>query len=340
MMEMFIENISDSASAMEANSTTTEQLHQSSWFQCSSGKLLQPLDILQYIVFPTQRHHTGRYFCTIPSPLTFSGLNNLLPPPSKFFAPSDLVDTIVASFAVCLFVTIAMVILKIGWEQVDQRFNSIQPAHKKWYVVAYLCKGILLSFIAFSSGYWRLAYDFLVARELTSLEILQLKRCAVIMVTPDVVGLFMVPKMPKSSVMHHAASGVFLLLVSSIDYTTYEPYGLPGMCRMIASYGILIVIAFPLYAYVAMRIVYPKASWLSVLAKLALLSYGAYYAFNMIVQSLWVIISIARLQITLYTVFYLLIFPALFWPDTVFLQFLIKMNSIYTEVDRKRQHNE
>lgn len=100
--------------------------------------------------------------------------------------------------------TVAMYLVHVIWNKIDEKFSSINPSHKKWYVIANLSKAFLLGIQALSFRYWWWVYIiyFKVWRHVYRLE---LKRCTVLYIVTDVVALYMVPKLPWSTFLHHIA---------------------------------------------------------------------------------------------------------------------------------------
>ncbi len=303
------------------------------WYRCSNGKLVEPLDIL-HLLFPNVgRNSSDNDVCFVPRHLTFSPLRALLPDPTGYFVPDDLVDSIVALTILCVLVTVGLILCKLVWEKVDPRFAAISPPHKKWYVVANLFKAFFLACLAISSRYVIQTYKQFFLDEFRMIE---LKRCTMIYVVTDVVALYMVPRLPRSTVLHHIATTTLCLTVSSVDMTVKGWGGLLGVSKMTILYGTFSSIAYPVNAYLALRVVYRKAKWLDGLVNISLWTYVACCAGNWSVHAVWLVRAVMSFDVSVATLLYLVAVSTMVHDDIVLIRWLWSRGSPMAEKQRSQ----
>ena len=311
----------------------TNSLYNGEWYKCSDGWPLEPLDVL-HLLFPNKgRNTTGRNVCFVPKLIGFPPLRNLLPDSTGLFAPDHLVDSSVVLFCLCTLVTVGLILAKFIWEKLDSRFATITPAHKKWYVVANISKAFFLACMAFSSRYWIGAYLGFFRDEFQTVE---LKRCGMLYLTTDVVALYMVPKLPRSTILHHISTATLIMLVSSMDISIKGWEGLLGVCKMSLIYGVLSSFSFLVNAYLGLRVVYPKATWMHWLVKISLYPYVLCCAVNWTVHAVWLVGAITTLDMSIYNVFYVVAISFMVHDDLVLIKWLIKRSSPMAD-DRETQ---
>ena len=302
----------------------SESLHDGNWFKCSDGWPLEPLDVL-HLMFPNKgRNSTGKNVCFVPKLIEFPPLRNLLPDSAGLFVPDHFVDSCVVLFTLCTLVTVGLVLAKFIWEILDPRFASITPPHKKWYVVANMSKAFFLACLAFSSRYWIGAYMGFFLDEFQTVE---LKRCGMLYLTTDVVALYMVPKLPRSTVLHHVSTASLIMLVSSMDISVKGWEGLLGVCKMSLIYGVLSSFAFLVNAYLGLRVVYPKAKWMPWFVKISLYPYVLCCAINWTVHAIWLVGVISAFDFSIYNLLYVFAISFMVHDDIVLIRWLIKRSS-------------
>ena len=295
-----------------------------SWYHCSDGYVIEPLDML-HLLFPNKgRNITGVNVCFVAHHFDIPFLKNVLPPPSKLFAPDDLIDAIMALVILCALVTVGMMVCKKIWSSFEPSFASINPPHKQWYVIANLSKSFFLAVLTFSTRYWKGSYLALYRDEFQRIE---LKRCMVMYIATDVVALYMVPKLPKSTILHHIATASICMIFAGVNVSIKGWDGLLGVCKMSLFYGVFSTVTFTVNAYLALRVVYPNAKWLTLLAKFSLWTYIACCAGNWTIHALWLAGAILNLEISVYAVLYLLVISSMVHDDIVLIKWLIKRSS-------------
>ena len=287
---------------------------------------MQPFDLIQFLLFAhdVHSHNASEIVCLQPIHIQFQPLLRVLPRGGQVFVPEDLVDSLVCLVRLCAAVTIGLVAVKFIWDYVDPKFRSISPAHKKWYVVANMFKACLLATIAFSSRVWTGAYGGYVHDIFAGIE---LKRCGVLYIATDVVSLYMVPKLPLSTVLHHAATAVAVLLISSFNLYTKGWSGLHGVCKMAIVYGNFSSVSFLVNAYLGLRVVYPKAKWVKLLCQVSLCTYIVCCFLNWSVHLVWLAGIFMAWNFSLFVAIYLVILAVIVHDDIVLIKWLIRKQS-------------
>lgn len=296
------------------------------WPLCHDQSFLEPMDTL-YLLFKNKgRNASGFNVCFPADRFEFPPLRNLLPDKIPFFefTPDDFVDSVVSLGVACFVVAIAIAVTKFVWERIDTRFASINPSHKKWYVVANLSKSFILACMCLSPRYWIGSY---YAYFLDIADVINMKRCTILYISTDVVALFMVSKLPFSTVLHHITTTSLIMVVSTVNLEIDGYSGLLGVCKMAILYGIFSTFAFLVNAYLALRVVYPNASWLPILVQLSLWPYILFCACNWSIHLIWMGYLVANLEISVVNVVYLLAITTMVNDDIVLIKWLMKRSS-------------
>lgn len=302
----------------------SEGLYDGKWYKCSDGWPLEPLDVL-HLMFPNKgRNSTTRNVCFVPKLIKFPLLRNLLADSTELFTPDHLVDSRAVLFTLCILVTIGLVLAKFVWETLDPRFASITPSHKKWYVVVNMSKAFFLACMAFSSRYWIGAYLGFFLDEFQTVE---LKRCGMLYISTDVVALYMVPKLPRSTVFHHISTAALIMLVSSIDISVKGWKGLLSICKMSLIYGVLSSFSFLVNAYLGLRVVYPKSKWMYWFVNVSLYPYVLCCAINWTVHVVWLARVILTFDFSFYNLLYVLAIIFMVHDDIVLIRWLLRRSS-------------
>ena len=294
------------------------------WYLCSDGYPVWPLDVL-YMLFPNHgRDSTATNVCFVPRHFKFPAVENLLPPRTEQFVPEDLVDSLIFLPLLCIVVTVAMVVTKAAWDYFDPVFAAVKPAHKKWYIVANLYKAFFLAVLATSHRFWVRNYLAFILDEFNCLPV---KRCAMVYVVTDVVALYMVPKLPRSTILHHVVTTTLCVIVCATDLTVDGWGGLLGICKMTLLYGTFSTIAFPVNAYLALRVVYSNAKWMTALIKLSLWTYVLCCAINWSAHAFWLFRISVTFELSIYALLYILAVSVIINDDIVLIKWLIKRSS-------------
>ena len=288
---------------------------------------MEPLDIIHSALFPYGPPLGDEInLCKAPRYYSFPTLEQILPPSDGIFVVEDFIDGVVCLLVCIVLLTVAMYLVHVIWDKIDEKFSSINPSHKKWYVVANLSKAFLLGVQALSFRYWWAVYITYIklGRHVYRLE---LKKCAVLYIVTDVVALYMLPKLPRSTILHHVATLLMGMVVWTVDITRPNWDGTLGIVVMIIIYGQCSTMAFLVNAYLAWRVVYPKAAWLKVVSFLALISYLLCCTVNWSLHLVWLYTCIVNLDISILTIIYLIGLGFIVNDDIKLIRWLIKRRS-------------
>ena len=291
---------------------------------CQDGLPLEPLDYLA-LLFPNKGSNiSGSNVCFVQQAFKIPALRKLLPDPTDYFTPDDVVDSVACFAVLCVLITLGMIACKLIWERLDGNFAAINPPHKKWYVVANLSKALFLAILASSHRYWLGTYNFYFYDHF---QVLELKRCGVIYIATDAVALYMVPKLPRSTVIHHFASIFLVGVVTTMNLEIDGWSGLLGICKMSVLYAVFSTVAYSVNAYLAFRVVYPKAVWLKHLVKMSLWTYLLCCACNWSIHAVWLINLLLSYQISVFNLLYMIMLAAVIHDDIVLIKWLINRSS-------------
>lgn len=120
-------------------------------------------------------------------------------------------------------------------------FNSINPSHKKMYVV----KNYIKSF--FLAGLCLYLYKFIELLNGT-LDLMFIKKCAVYYVMNDVIGLLLVKKLPTTTKIHHITTCLCALAIVMKERNNLD------VLTLVVLYAVFSSIAFCVNFYLGHRI--------------------------------------------------------------------------------------
>ena len=298
----------------------------SAWYLCTDGQIIQPLDLF-FLVFPNYgRHAWDEYACVAQKIIGIPLLDSVLPGRTEWFTPDHLVDSTVIMLVLSLLVAMGITATKIIWDQIGSNFRAITPEHKKWYVVANLFKAFLLGCIALSSRCWMGAYLSFFHDQFLGIE---LKRLSMLYASTDVVALFMVPKLPLSTIIHHVTSSLMCIAVSAMDLQAKGWDGILGVAKMGVLYGTFSSLPFLVNAYLGLRVVYPIGTkWVAGLCQLSLLSYVLCCSLNWGMHAVW-LVNYSSLSII--NVVYCLLVVLIAYDDVILMRWLVKRSTPVAE---------
>ena len=166
------------------------------------------LDIL-HLLFPNNAGESVQpedNVCFIPRCFTFPLLRNL----TEYFLLCDLVNGIVV-LLLCFLITVGMIVTKVLWCWLNPCFASVTPLHM------HANSGMLFQIFHFWQflswrRYWVGIYNGFFEE---SFQVVKLKWCAIIYVASDLVALYTIPKLLKST-MSPPLLCMFARTVSSV----------------------------------------------------------------------------------------------------------------------------
>ena len=299
-------------------------LRNGSWYRCADGTIFEPLDLLHSMFFPNHgRDARGENVCFLPRHMKIPYLEKILPVQTEMFLPEDLVDCTIGLVMVSFFATLAFIAVKYIWETADQRFNSVNPSHKKWYVVANLSKSLILGCMALSPKYWISFYKLLFG----NFQLLELKRTMVLYIVSDLVALYMVPKLPTSTILHHVTTIITGFVVYGLNLQVKGGAGIVGFAKISICYGYFSTIPFLVNAYLGLRVVYPKSAVVKNLCRLSLVTYLICCGLNWSLHFLWLFGYWGDLEFGIFTLLYCVVLYFVVHDDIVLIKWLWKQNS-------------
>jgi len=204
-----------------------------------------------------------------------------------------------------IFFAIALGLLAGAWAFAHRllrawpAFRAVRPAHKQWYVVANLSKAALLGAQCCSAAWWYHSYlgsactfnpllrlagrtaGAPCAYDVHPLQERWTKTVCVTYVLTDTLALFMVPKLPTSTVLHHVVTTGLLLPMLVFPLASYP------VSDMILVYGFWSTLSFPVNAFLALRVVQPRAAYLLPLARASAGVYAVCCVCNWLLHAAW-----------------------------------------------------
>jgi hypothetical protein len=290
---------------------------------CYDDTLMEPVDMIHWLLYPNHGYgvEAGDNVCFQPRHFHFPTISDLLPPASDYFLPLDLVDGVIALLLTSGLLTVALVVAKYTWDFIDPYFKAISPSHKKWYVVANMSKGIILGLLCISPKYWIGSYKCFIQDEC---QLVELKRSVVIFITTDLVALFLVPKLPFTTVMHHTVVTIVSIILFSINIGTKGFNDIFGVAKLSVFYGVCSTVPFSVNLYLALRVVYPKSFVVSAIRWIALVSYVICCFFNWSVHLYWLV----RLSdFSIYSMVYMGLLVSIVRDDIILMSWLARRAS-------------
>jgi len=145
-------------------------------------------------------------------------------------------------FSIVFFITSFMYFLtRTLLNKYKSSFNSINPSHKKMYVVKNYIKSFFLAGLSLN------LYKFTELLNGT-LDLMFIKRCAVYYIMNDVIGLLLVKKLPITTKIHHITSSLCGLAIIMKERNNLD------VLTLIVLYAVFSSIAFSVNFYLGHRI--------------------------------------------------------------------------------------
>lgn len=292
---------------------------------------MEPMDLL-LLLFPrlgAEHKTTETCFIMVPHSLP-SGVKSsrLYSTVATYLSPKladELLDSFVTLAILSLLVTLAMALCFVVWNRLDPTFRNVAPAHKKWYVIANLCKSFLLGLSCTSTKYWAGAYRCYVLDQFPGIA---LKRTMAVYAVTDVVALWMVPKLPTSTIVHHVTSALLYFVACASDMTEPGWTGNLGVSKMIVVYGNFSTVAYLVNAYLALRVLYsPNSKSMTSLCMLAFWSYVLCCVGNWGIHLIWIVNGIITMSFSWVAIAYIGAILFVVNDDIVLLCWLWKRSS-------------
>ncbi len=215
----------------------------------------------------------------------------------------------------CAILTIALkgfhLLLKNRWKA----YSKLPTENRQLYVLANLCKATCLAILFFSKIWIIDVYDAFVFDQWDTMgerRLMRVKNISALYVATDVIALFIVPKLPSTTVIHHYVSWLLAMIIFGTDVRMPQS----TVVRMILLYGAWSTVPYSVNAFLALRRLFedvddsgnlvkqedkgekveekrPKLFWLESLAIFALVLYAITCACNWMWHLHWLIGHIA-----------------------------------------------
>lgn len=117
-------------------------------------------------------------------------------------------------------------------------FNKVNPEHKKMYVVKNYIKSFYLAALCFTLPY------FIYGQY----NIYFIKRCAIYYIMNDIIGLMLVEKLPKTTIIHHTTTSLCGLVIFTKDNDNLD------ILTLIVLYAIFSSLSFSVNFYLGYRV--------------------------------------------------------------------------------------
>ena len=302
------------------------------WWKCPDGRYMEPFDILM-LLFPHENSSDSRGNCFTPKHYKVPFLNDLLPERTDLYLPDDFIDTLNVIFRMCVLLTIGFIVSKYIWEVLDPKFRAIQPSHKKWYVVANMLKAMILAVLTLCHFFWKGLYHGSILDDFSQLAV---KRGSAVYIVTDIVALYMVPKLPRTTIIHHIVTTLSGLVIFSTNLEIKGYTGLLGFVKMGTIYGSLSGLSFSVNAYLGLRVVYRDAKWIKILCYLSLFVYLSVCFVNWSFHVLWFIGVVRAWDYSIFSIIYIIVFFLIVSDDIVLIKWLLRQSSPMAGHEKKK----
>lgn len=158
-------------------------------------------------------------------------------------------------------------------------------------------------------------------------QLLQVKRACAIFLVPDIVALFMVPKLPTTTLIHHVTTITSGFVIFSSNFKMKGFFGVLGFVKMGVFYGSFSSLAFPVNAYLGLRVVYHNSKWIKLLCYISLIVYVIVCFVNWIYHSVWLIGVIQAGDYSFFSVLYCIVFFLIVSDDIILIKWLLRKSS-------------
>lgn len=178
----------------------------------------------------------------------------------------------------------------------------------------------MLAMLALSPTWLVLNYTgyYLGVWDMTPLDVIVVKRSVAAYVVVDVVALFIVPKLPRTTVIHHVVAAVLCLVIVTQDLPNND------LVQKIAMYGSWSTLSWAVNFFLAMRVMYDGERWVDFLAVGALITYVLCCIGNWTWHVCWFIAHLQNGTVTVGMVAYLICICAVIRDDIILMGWLYK----------------
>jgi len=161
--------------------------------------------------------------------------------------PAELLQIILLFVLSNMALAIGFIVAHFFFNQFSITFRSITPEHKKWYVIANLSKTLCLLLMVMDWRWIEGAYRVIFFKDY--LNPLFLKRTSMLYVLTDSVALFMVPKLPQSTIIHH-----YIAVFLAFQTWAWDLQRDTLVVHLIMVYGAFSTLSYLVNTFLAMRV--------------------------------------------------------------------------------------
>jgi len=185
-----------------------------------------------------------------------------------WFAGHELVQSVHSLAINCMVLTLLWPAACAVTRRCSRRFAELQH-HKQRYVIGNCSKALCLAVVCMHPSFYDDVSHVYANQSLaeTGAKSLWLKRASALYIASDIVALYMVPKLPATTVAHHWVAMVLALCL----FATHVAHA--NVTIMIALYGAWSSLAWPVNLFLALRCVFDSEWWMQYLAYASLITY-------------------------------------------------------------------
>lgn len=207
-------------------------------------------------------------------------------------------------------------------------FARVSPAHKQMYALSNVVKSVVLGLQAGSASWWvysgreygcnlnPLGFSYGCEWAVDAGHQAYVKQICMLYVATDVAALLLVSKLPLTTKVHHYASAVWILWVMTIDFDASP------VAQKLMFYGFWSTLAFPVNAFLGLRVVYPDAAWMAAVAATCFAVYAACCGINWGLHAVWALDGLRSRTLRWQDVAYLASLSVMVRDDLVLMRWL------------------
>ena len=203
-------------------------------------------------------------------------------------------------------------LVEVSYDIVDNQLSFLthyMESDRKKYIQKNVVKGLYLAVLSVFATFY-----FLFFKEWNNSVLQGLAACYV---SNDIMGLYLVEKLPTSTKIHHATSGVFLLASATIDFTTSQ------VGQLLVYYTYISSLSFCVNLYLGLRLCFEiEPYWLVKLREFCKWWYLTLCIINWLTQLH--LISSLNIATGIYTTMILLIVA----DDIILIKWLFKEKTV------------
>lgn len=177
--------------------------------------------------------------------------------PQSWWLWGDFVNGNVSLALMCVLLFLALKILHWFLKKRWHVYRQLPTENRQLYVLANLCKASCLAVLFFSKIWITDVYDAFALDQWDTMgtrRLMRIKHISALYVATDVVALYLVPKLPTTTVIHHYVSWLLAMIIFGTDVRTPQS----NVVRMILLYGAWSTVPYAVNAFLALRRLYEE----------------------------------------------------------------------------------